>query len=83
MSLFSARPAPPPVDPPTTPLTVGGTVLWLAVAGVLWLNQDTLVETGRSWWLDCAWYGVGVGLMATTATVIHDRHKRRKRASAE
>lgn len=73
MSLFSGRPAPDPIALPMTPLAVGGTVLWLIAATVMWFAQDSLAAHGRSWWIDCALYGIGMGIVGTVVMVFHDR----------
>jgi hypothetical protein len=60
-----------------TPLAVGGTVLWLIAGAVMTLFADDLAASGRSWWIDCAWWGAAVGIPGIITMVVHDRRRRR------
>ncbi|MGH8879102.1 MAG: DUF2530 domain-containing protein [Stackebrandtia sp.] len=76
---MSDRPTPPAANLPMTPLAVGGTVLWLVAAGILSLFSQELADSGRSWWIDCAWFGVALGVPGTVVMVLHDRNRKRRK----
>ncbi len=63
-----------------TPLAVGGTLLWLAAAGVLSLFSEELAATGRTWWIHCALYGAAAGIPGIVTMIFHDRGRKRRRA---
>lgn len=62
-----------------TPLAIGGTILWLAAAGILALFAEELAASGRSWWIDCALWGAALGVPGTVVMVLHDRRRKHRR----
>lgn len=64
-----------------TPLAIGGTLLWLATAGILSLFSEDLAASGRDWWIDCALWGAALGIPGTTVMVFHDRNRKRRQRS--
>ena len=72
---------PRPIDPPMVPFALGG-MAGFAVAGlILLLFRDTLAEHGHENWLWICLAGFLLGFPGTATMIVHDRHRRRRRAS--
>ena len=65
-----------PLDPPMTPLAIGGIALWAIAGVVLWI-----AGAPSSWvWICVA--GVIVGIPGWLTMRVHDRNRARRRATA-
>jgi len=69
-----ARSTPKPLDPPMVPFAVGGMVLWVVAALITLLVGDGA-------WLSICVAGVLWGLPGLATMLVHDRNRRRRRAS--
>lgn len=55
------RPTPPPLEGDIVKLVGVGSLIWVVLFLVAWLERDSLGE-GREWWPWCAIAGAGLGL---------------------
>jgi hypothetical protein len=76
-----ARTTPKPLDPPMVPFAVGGMVLWVVAALITLLFRDRLDAAGHGSWLSICVAGVLWGLPGLATMLVHDRNRRRRRAS--
>ena len=70
-----------PVDPPMVPFALIGIAIWVLVGLVLLANRSTLVDQGREEWLTICLAGALVGLPGLVTMIVHDRNRRRRRAT--
>jgi hypothetical protein len=68
------KPRVEPLDPPMVPFAVGGMAGFAVAALVVWLAH------GPDRWLDICVAGFLVGIPGLITMVVHDRHRRQRRA---
>jgi len=73
----------PPLDPPTVPFAIGGMVIWAIVGLVLLGFRGTLSAHGHTDWLWICLAGFIAGFPGLATMIVHDRHRRERRARAE
>jgi len=68
------KPRVEPLDPPMVPFAVGGMLGFAVAAGVVWLAH------GPDRWLNICVAGFLVGIPGLITMIVHDRHRRSRRA---
>ena len=68
------KPRVEPLDPPMVPFAVGGMAGFAVAALVVWLAH------GPDRWLDISIAGFLVGIPGLITMIVHDRHRRQRRA---
>lgn len=68
------KPRVEPLDPPMVPFAVGGMAGFAVAALVVWLAH------GPQRWLDICVAGFLCGIPGLITMIVHDRHRRRRRA---
>jgi uncharacterized membrane protein len=68
------KPRVEPLDPPMVPFAIGGMAGFAVAALVVWLAH------GPDRWLDTCIAGFFVGIPGLITMIVHDRHRRRRRA---
>jgi hypothetical protein len=63
------------------PFALVGTGLWLVLGLVLLAIKPTLERGGNGDWPTICFTGAGLGLVGIAMMAIHDRNRRRRRAS--
>jgi hypothetical protein len=76
------RPVPKPLDPPMTPFAVVGILLWSVAALMMLAFRDRLNDAGHGTWLPICVAGALWGLPGLATMLVHDRNRRRRRATA-
>ncbi|MCH7232074.1 DUF2530 domain-containing protein [Glycomyces sp. L485] len=66
-------PAPDAVQLRMTPIAAGGTLLWTIALVSAQLFRDELADSGREWWIACAFSGVVLGILGTAVMAVMDR----------
>jgi uncharacterized membrane protein len=75
------RPVLKPLDPPMVPFAIGGLVLWAIATLVMLAFRDQLEAAGHGSWLSICVAGFLWGLPGLATMIVHDRNRRRRRAS--
>jgi len=68
------KPRVEPLDPPMVPFAVAGLAAFVVAGLIVWLAD------GPDRWLQICIAGFLVGLPGLTTMIVHDRHRRRRRA---
>ncbi len=71
-----------PLDPPTVPFAIGGMAIWAVVGLVLLGFHSTLTAHGHTDWLWICLAGFLAGFPGLATMIVHDRHRRERRAAA-
>jgi hypothetical protein len=75
------RPQVKPLDPPMIPFAVVGIVVWAVVALIFLALHGTLTAHGHGSWTRIAVAGFIWGFPGLATMVVHDRNRKRRRAS--
>jgi hypothetical protein len=85
-AVVSSQPAPQrqltPPDPPTVPFALGGMAIWAIVGLVMLGFHNTLAAHGHTDWLWVSLAGFLAGIPGLLTMIVHDRHRRERRAAA-
>lgn len=76
------RPEPEPLDPPMVPFAVTGIVLWAVIGLGLLPFQGWLSRHGHTTWLWTCLAGFLLGFVGLALMLVHDKHRRARRAAA-
>src|SRR5689334_17242803 len=68
------KPRVEPLDPPMVPFALAGMAAFAIAAVIVWLAD------GPHRWLVTCFAGVAVGIPGLITMIVHDRHRRRRRA---
>jgi hypothetical protein len=68
------KPRVEPLDPPMVPFAVAGLAGFVVAALVVWITN------GPDSWLDTCIAGFLVGIPGLITMIVHDRHRRQRRA---
>jgi CHASE1-domain containing sensor protein len=63
------------------PFVAGGLIVWAVLGLILLANRSAMVEQGRGGWLSICLAGFLVGLPGLALMIVHDRNRRRRRAT--
>jgi hypothetical protein len=72
---------PKPLDPPMVPFAIAGIALWIIAALIMLPFRDELARAGHGSWVGIAVAGALWGIPGLLTMVVHDRNRRRRRAS--
>jgi hypothetical protein len=70
-----------PPDLPMVPFAAGGMAVWAVVGLILLPFRSTLDANGHGSWIAICVAGFLVGLPGLALMLVHDRNRRRRRAS--
>lgn len=78
-----SRPQVKALDPPMVPFAVIGIAIWAVLALVLWPLHDRLRDAGHGSWLPIAVAGFVWGFPGLATMLVHDRNRKRRRATSD
>ena len=70
-----------PLDPPMVPFVLAGMAIWALLALVLLPLRDQLAANGHGDWIRICVAGIVGALPGLALMIIHDRNRKRRRAT--